>query len=128
MSDITKSDEKPKLIFSLELNKEEFQMKDVAGELHNYSVNEMTGLERDAYLTAFNSKMRMSPDGRSTMTDFKNIQALLLSKTIRDEDTNKLVEIKVIETWPARTQKALFDIAQKLSGLDAKAEETAKND
>lgn len=115
------------IVFSLELAKQEVKLKDLAGELQTYTIQEMTGLERDKYLTQFNSKMRTTPDGRSMMTDFKNIQGLLLSFTVRDELT-KTVDIKTIEGWPASVQKGLFLIAQKLNGLDSGAEESAKND
>jgi hypothetical protein len=81
-----------------------------------YSVKEMTGAQRDSYFSKMSTKTKQGGD-QVTITDFNGLYSTLLSHTLYD-DKDKLVEEKIIQSWPDSAQKALFTMAKKLNGLD----------
>ena len=115
------------LNFDLLLNTQPVMLKE-GGQEKLYTLQELTGSERDKYLNFMKGRMKVNSDGtRGGIDDFNGLQARLLSMTLKDPE-GKLVPEEVLQKWPARVQTLLFKESQKLSGLDDKAEEKAKND
>lgn len=90
---------------------------------------ELTGQQRDAYLTEMLGRMRYvdgKPQGMRDLTDFN---ARLIHLSLRDAGGVR-IPVDEIRMWRATTQKALFKMAQELSGLndDEAEKEKAKND
>ena len=113
------------------------------GELETYVLCELTGKQRDEYLTRITKKVKVdkggNPMGSSDLTDF---QAFLISKSlykcqrINDEHDppravgieENPVSIDKVRLFPASAQEALFEAAQELSALGKGADEEAKNE
>jgi hypothetical protein len=100
------------------------------GEVVRYAVKEMTGAQRDEYLNKITAKANRDAKGEVVgMKDYKGLYSTLLSFCVYDTDGKPIPESKIQE-WPDTAQKALFDIATELNGLQAKQTEasTPKND
>lgn len=109
--------------FSLVRKKTPFELETADGTVLVYSVQEMTGGQRDAYFTHVGNKTKTGPDGTVTgMKDFEGLYSTLLSKTVYDP-SDKLVPEHVIQSWPATAQEALFKESQALNNLDKKDDE-----
>ena len=61
-----------------------------------------------------------------TDADFTDYAAQLISMCLHYEDRTTLVPFETISKWGASTLSGLFDICQKLNGLDADAREEVK--
>lgn len=81
-----------------------------------YAVKEMTGAQRDSYFSKMSSKTKQGGD-QVTITDYNGLYSTLLSHTLYD-DKDKLVDEKIIQSWPDSAQKALFDLAKSVNGLN----------
>jgi hypothetical protein len=109
--------------FSLTRKKTSFELEVAEGNVLVYSIQEMTGGQRDAYFTHVGAKTKTSADGTVTgMKDFEGLYSNLLSKTVYDAD-NKLVPESTLQTWPATVQEQLFKVAQELNGLNKEDDE-----
>lgn len=87
------------------------------GKDYQYILREMSGAQRDAYMSAVAEKTRFDSKGNPAgMKSFDGLQAMLLSLCLLDE-TLKLVSKDAIQSFPATTQSALFEAAQVLNGL-----------
>lgn len=104
------------------------ELTDEQGVASQFTLKEFTGTERDKYLTAMSSRMKYNDKGKPIgITSFDGLQSALLERTLYDEGGN-LVRKDVIQAFPASTQQALYEASQKLSALDEKATDEAKND
>jgi len=113
--------------FSVRLNNETVSIENMSGISEEYVIHEMTGDTLETYFNTQRDKMSVSTDGIVTMKDYKGIYTSLLVLTMTGPDS-KAVPITLLKTWPSRVQKELFEIAQKLNGLNVEAKEEAKND
>lgn len=105
------------LEFNLELESVPFKVRAKDGTINTYTIREMTGRERDAYLNALTPKIKVNSAGEQIgFRDHKGFQAGLLARCVYDS-TGELVPEEVIQTWSGRMQTDLFKIAVRLSGL-----------
>lgn len=87
-------------------------------------VRSMTGADRDAFET---SMVSVNPDG-SRSPDMRNLRSKLVALTLVDEAGNRLFDVADIPRLALKSSAALervFEAAQRLNGLGAKAEEDA---
>ena len=113
-------------VYELELKNEPVKMKNADGVVLGYSLNELSGKERDKYLNTIAARTKTLPNGKSTVHNFEGMQADLLLRsmlrTTNEEGETLAVSVKLkkeeIQAWPARVQSSLFKRAQKLSGLN----------
>jgi len=96
-----------------------------------YTVRELNGTERGAYLNSVGGRVIINDQGKAVgMKDFTGLEALLLKRCLYGPD-GVLVTEKTLATWPASVLGTLFDIAKDLSALNEeskkKVEEEAKN-
>ena len=114
------------LKFSLKLKKLEIEIDEKI-----YTLSEITGSQRDTYLNDTSNRIRFGSKGEAQgIKNFDGIQTKLLSMCLMNPD-GKLVEEKILKTWPASVLEALYTEAQKLSGLNKeqpKVEEELKKD
>ena len=90
-------------------------------------LREMVGKDRDAHLQSMAGKMKMNATGQVIgVKSFDGLQASLLARCLYDEN-GELVPQKEIQSFPTRTQIALFEVAQEINGLNREAQENAKN-
>ena len=116
-----------KLVLTLVRKMQEVELIDVAGVINKCTLRELTGTERDKYLSSMSSRMKYDAKGKPIgIKSFDGLQAALLERTLYDSDDN-LVEKAVIQEYPSSTLQALYEASQKLSALDEKAEDDAKN-
>lgn len=116
-----------KLEFTLKRTEKTVKLENPDGTVSNYTLKELTGEERDKYLSGMAKKMKTGPDGKPIgLRDFEGIEADLIFLSLYDEK-GKNVPTATIAKYPSRVQRMLFQAAQKLSGLDETAEEEAKN-
>lgn len=93
------------------------------GSMRPHTLIEMTGAERDQFFGAMAERTRVDAKGKPQgLKDFKDIQAALIAKCIRDEN-NHPVPIQKIAAWPATAQKTVFEICQDMNGLAIKEDE-----
>ncbi len=96
--------------------------------MQKYRMVEMSGEERDDYLDQMRDRFEITDDGKvGAIGSFKGHQTDLINRCIRTDEGGK-VAAGTVEGWPASTQQGLFDLAQKINGLDKKAAQKAKND
>lgn len=97
-----------------------------------YTLKELTGKQRDAYLTKNSAKMKFVKGKPAGLTTFDGVQTDLLTECLFDEK-NQLVTAAEMANWPAHVQEQLFTEARKLSNLrqekqaEEDDEEQAKN-
>lgn len=105
------------LEFSLDLQSEPVTLtKD--GEKESYVLKEMTGQQRDQYLTSLSKRVSTGKDGKATVSNFEGLQAELLTRCLFVVSTNEPAAREVIQSFPASVQSKLFEAAQSLNGLD----------
>jgi len=92
-----------------------------------YSLQELTGQQRDAYMDDMNKRMRYVDGKAEGFTKFEGLQAGLLSKCLVDPEGKNVSESE-IQAFPSHVVQALFEKAQELSALDATNAEEVKND
>lgn len=117
------------LSFSLKLKELPVKIETTKGIEKTYTLKELTGAGRDAYMDDFSTRTIRDKDGKPTaqMTKTKNFQAGLLHSCLFD-DKDKPVDVEVIQSWPSNVVSDLFLAAQELSGLGRAAGEEAKNE
>jgi hypothetical protein len=104
----------------------ELETKD--GEYVRYSVKEMNGAQRDEYFNKTASRTTRDASGEVVgMKDYKGLYSTLLSFCLYDADGKAIPESQIQE-WPDTAQKALFEVARDLNGLNAKQGDDSKND
>lgn len=89
-------------------------------------IREMDGKNRDEYLTQL--RKHVGSDGE--VSDYRGLQANLLSRSLFDKDTGEAMSKAEIEKLPATTINALHAEAQRLSkvgGAEEAKEDAAKN-
>jgi hypothetical protein len=106
---------------------DEFKSLPIKISGRDYTLKEIDGTQRDAYLNDMASRMKFEDGKPAGIKNFTGLQSKLLSMCLFDPD-GKPVPQAVINKWPSSLQAALFDEARKLSGLDKEAGEEAKND
>lgn len=85
-------------------------------EVKEYSLREMTGLQRDQYLTELSRRMKMDATGKASIQSFDGLQADLLTRCLYDGET-AITKVE-LQGYPSSVQSKLFAEAQKLNGLD----------
>ena len=117
-----------KLSFSLKLEEIPIELIDVDGVKHDCVMRGLDGAGRDSYLNNMGGRMKFNAAGKTEgLSDYKNLQSGLLTLCLFDE-TGKNIPLATLQTYPATVLEALFEEAQKLSGLNKGAEAEAKND
>jgi hypothetical protein len=117
------------LRFNVVLKSKPVEITDATGRVKTYTLWEMTGEQKDDYLTENAKRVQIAPDGKSGMvTSFKNVNAMLIEKCLISDDTRKNVDRKAIQTWPSSVQIALYAECLKLNGLDQESADREKKD
>lgn len=88
------------------------------GSRRECQLREFAGVERENFLRE-NSK-KVGRDGKS-ITDFKDVQVILLRKTVFDKNTDKPLTDDELRNLPAKTQQMLYEMSIKMCGLDKEA-------
>lgn len=113
--------------FSLRLEEYEIPIEDKDGKVTIYKLRELDGEQRSDYINFQASKAKYGADGKVTgIKDFKGIETKIVSMCLYDPD-GKLVTEAFLNKVPGRLIKKLSALALRISGLDEKAEERAKN-
>lgn len=116
------------LTLSLKRNTLPVTLTDDDGIEKNYELRELSGADRDRYLTDMSKRMSYGKDGKAQgISNFDGLQARLVSMSLYDSE-GKQVPFDQIQSFPAKVLSALFDAAQELSALNVSGEEAAKND
>ena len=116
-----------KLKFELKLKELSVEMVGTDDQAKTYTLREVSGKQRDLFLNDMSKRVDFAKGEAQSISNFEGLQAGLLALCLYDEN-NKLVTKDVIQGYPSSVISSLFAEAQKLSGLDADAENEAKND
>lgn len=84
----------------------------------DYVIREMDGRQRDAYLNGVSKRTRTSAEGVTRVVNFDGLQGDLLTRCMYRVDTDTLVKLEEVQSWPAKVQSKLFDKARELSALN----------
>jgi hypothetical protein len=96
------------------------------GTTRKYKLYEMTGAQRDAWMTRNLKRARYDDKGQAVgVQDYNNVQADLIACCLYD-DRDQAVPLSTIASYPARAQQFLFDKCQLLTGLNEEGVERAK--
>ena len=98
-----------------------------SGEVEEYLLVELSGVDRDKYMNLMGKRLVVVGKG-SKISDYTNLEAELISRSLKHVDSGKFVAVDKIKHWPAKVISKLFKEAQRISGLDAEATAEAKND
>lgn len=94
------------------------------GDVDEYELRELMGSDRDYYLNQVNKRTRLDKDGKSLgFSTFIDYQAELIHLGLYKKGTDERVSLDVIRRFPSRTQKALFEPLQKMSGLGQESDD-----
>jgi hypothetical protein len=125
---MSKTEETPQVKkFKLVLKKIPVEIEDADGRTNNCMLKELTGKQRNDYLTKSSKKVVVSKAGEVKSSDFSGMCSDLLSLCLYTPDDN-LITAAEIDGWPAEMQMALYEMAVGLSGLNKKGEDEAKKD
>lgn len=98
------------------------------GVVVEYTLEEMDGKARDAYLTASSKRIKMQGGVVNTSgMNFDGLQAELLTRCMYGPDHTP-VTLAEIQGWRSSISAALFKRAQQVNGLTPETKETVKND
>ena len=78
---------------------------------------ELTAQERDEYLNRVSERMRGDGPAR-----YDGLQAELVSRALRGPGDARFT-FEAVQGWPAGTVAALFELAQRVNGLTAPADQ-----
>lgn len=113
--------------YSLDLEEVIIKIKNKAGVLVVYTIRELTGDGRNEYMNFQAMKARYGSDGKvSGIKDIKGLETRLAALSLFGPD-NKPVTEKELAAFPGKLLKKIAMIASRISGLDDKAEQRAKN-
>ena len=94
----------------------------------DFLLSELTGKERDAYLTKNSERLETDDAGKVTkIRTFDGHQGELISFALKTK-SGDAVPLAVIQAWPASVQEGLYDAASELSQLGSYRAKKAKND
>lgn len=83
----------------------------------SYTLKEASGRAAVEYRNAVSACLQYGPDGRiAGVRNIASVEPLLISLCLFDEK-GKNVPKHVIESWPSRVQRAIFDRAKQISDL-----------
>lgn len=124
----TNGQEEPKRL-KTKRNEVQVILEEEDGSESTYTIRELSGADRDSYLTSAGKKTLKDNSGRPTsfLQDYRGMFSDLLCMSLFDAKGMK-VPADRIQKWPHSTQFELFKIAQRLSGFDEKSLEKAKNE
>ena len=108
----------------LSLKREELKvvLETPEGVDKTYTLREMTGRERDTYLTKMGDKFRYNSQGQvAGVKTFDGMHSILLERCLYDEN-DKLVSMSDLQNFPSRVLSELFSAAQKINALNQKLE------
>ena len=112
--------------YSKKLEEKSICIVEVDGTEKAYTMQGLTGKQRALYLNDINEHVQII-DEKVTVDSFEGLEESLLCKCLRDEK-GQLVTFEALQEYPSITLSALFDDAQKLSGMDKGAKAAAKKD
>jgi len=96
-----------------------------------YFLKELTGEQRQKYNQNFDIKFDIDDTGKAKVTpgnNFKMVPANEFLAMCLYDDSGKLVDADFINNLGTTTTEALHKVALKLSGLDEKSRDEAKNE
>lgn len=115
------------ITIELEFKEEAVTIKDKSGNTTEFKIREMSGALRDKWMNTMGSRLKSDANGKPIgMRDFTGIQSSLIALCLFDSAGNSIPE-NTIAAWPASAQKALFEICQKINGMDEASAEAEKN-
>jgi hypothetical protein len=115
-------------VHDLVLRNEPFKVRGKDGVVTTFIIWELTGPERDAYMSDSAKKSRFTETGKfAGFKDFKGSESDLLCRCVKLENGQRLTD-SVFASWPARVQSIAYERACILSGFDKKAKEAAKKE
>lgn len=90
------------------------------GMVARYYVKEMTGAQRDEYFNKTSQVAKTDASGTVVgVKDYKGLYSSLLAFCMYDSDQKTIPEAKIQE-WPDTAQKALFEVALTINGMNTR--------
>lgn len=133
-------------VYDLDYKEEGVTLRDPKNnDLMHYVLREFDGKVRDKYLNAVGKVTKTMPDGTSKVLNFEGLQGKLISAcmfpaTRKGEGTDeapfvytvkegsKPVDLAFAQALPSTIATAIFETCQNICGLDADAEDKAKEE
>jgi len=115
-----------KLQFDLK-RKEETVVLENGDKKTEYVLRELSGKDRDFYLSKMSEKMRYEKGKPAGLKNFDGLQALLINLHLHTMDDVR-VSVQEIQKFPASVVSGLFDACQSISSLGDEDEDEVGND
>ena len=113
----------------LKLRSERVIALTMTGEKREYDVCEFAGDDDEAFFDEGreNAELTVAEDGKTKvrLKTYRGIRIRLLKRTVRKDGV--LVPEEELKQLVARSQRDLYEVAQRVCGLGNSAEEDAKN-
>lgn len=114
--------------FSLKKNTEDIEIELENGPVQTYTIQEMTGAERDTYFKTVTGKAQFDGNGNlMKVNDPTGLYAALICLCMFDQE-KKRVDQKFVNNLRSSVQGEIFEICSRVNGLDKMAADRAKND
>jgi len=114
------------LRFELKLKEIPVTLVESGGKEVQCFLRELDGSRKGSYLDQMSDMMDFEDGEVKKIKSFSGLETSLLALCLYED--GKLMSAEKIGTFPATVQTALFNEAQKLSGLEAESKAEAKND
>lgn len=113
----------------IEINVSELKSVKLKLNGEEHTLTELTGAQRDAYVTASSQRVKQDTKGNTKNVDMTGYQADLISLSLIKGDGTRYSK-EEIQKWPASAQSQLYKMARKLSALRSSdiEDDEAKND
>jgi len=111
----------------LSLKEEQIELEEKDGSTSVYTIRELTGHERETYMTKMGTRMKWAPDGKPAgMASYDGAMTDLVQMSTYGPDGNR-VRPDVVKGWPQSVIEYIYETAAELSALGNK-ESNEKND
>jgi hypothetical protein len=114
--------------YSLKRREKIIELEDADGEIVVVILREMIGPQREEFENIMSGRMTIDANGNPVGTkDARGLASDLISRHAILQKNGQPINAALIDQWPSSTQVAIAAECAKLSGLDKKAQESAKN-
>jgi hypothetical protein len=114
--------------YKLKQKTESIELEDANGVIHKFTIRELDGPGREAYMTFMSNTVDLSKKGAARgVKSLKGMHAYLISRCLFDAQNVPVTEI-VMKGWPGSVIASLYEDCKRVSGIDQDDEDSEKKE
>lgn len=114
--------------YKLKRKEESIEIEDAIGVVHKYTLRELDGPGREAYMTFMANTVDLTKKGAARgVKSLKGMHTFLISKCLFDSMNVPITSV-VMDQWPGSVLAGLFEDCKRISGIDQDDEDTEKKE